>query len=92
VLPTYDRPRHLEQHAGAGGGRGHQLAAAVASAHFFLDQLQLPADRAAIVAFIPSPRGRPLTGDHAMLSAALDGLKTAAGTRIDRGILAARES
>lgn len=70
---------------------GAKLAAAKAAAHAFVAAMRLPRDRVAVVTFEGSARVvQPLTGDGAVLVLAIDGLATAPGTRIDRGIAAAR--
>jgi hypothetical protein len=69
-----------------------KLAAAIAAAGTFLDQLHLDAgDQAAIVTFnSDATLLAPLTADRAALEAALTGITTAQYTRIDRGIAVAR--
>ncbi len=68
-----------------------KIDAARAAARLFLDQLDLPTDQAAIVAFNASAAlAQPLTGDRAALHEALDGIQTAQFTRIDLGIRAAQ--
>ena len=66
---------------------GTKLQAAVGAARVFLEQLQMPDDRAALISFNTEANVvAPLSGDRAALLAALDGLVTGAGTRIDRGL------
>ncbi len=69
-----------------------KLAAAQGAARLFVDQLALPADRATLVTFNGEVTlAQPLTGDKAALLAALDAIQTRTGTRIDLGLLAARD-
>jgi len=70
-----------------------KLAAAIAAAGTFLDQLHLDAgDQAAIVAFnSDATLLAQLTADRAALDAALAGITTAQYTRIDRGIAVAAD-
>jgi Mg-chelatase subunit ChlD len=66
---------------------GNKLEAAVGAARIFLEQLEMPDDRAALIAFnTEASVAAPLTGDRAVLLAALESLETGAGTRIDRGL------
>lgn len=68
-----------------------KIDAARAAARLFLEQLDLPADQAAIVAFNASATlSQALTGDRAALLAALDTIATAQLTRIDLGIRTAQ--
>ena len=69
-----------------------KLAAAVAAAGTFLDQLRLDAgDPAAVVWFNERARlAQPLSDDRAALDAALAGITLAQTTRLDLGIAAAR--
>lgn len=63
------------------------LAGAKHAARTFIELLALPADQAAIVSFnMNAAVVQPLTGDEAALKARIDGLPSAAGTRIDRGL------
>lgn len=66
---------------------GAKLTGAVQAARTFLALLQLPRDRAGIVVFDSSARiAGLLSGDPAGLEAALAGLETRPGTRIDLGL------
>ncbi len=66
------------------------LAGAKAAAKVFVGVLALPADQAAIVSFNANAAlVQPLTGDGARLVARIDGLASAPGTRIDRGLATA---
>lgn len=70
---------------------GANLAGAKQAAKAFVGQLRLPDDQAAVVAFDANARVAATLGSSgAALGAAIDGLATGAGTRIDRGIAAAR--
>jgi Mg-chelatase subunit ChlD/sugar lactone lactonase YvrE len=72
---------------------GAKLAAAIRAARIFLDQLPLPKDRVAIVAFNgDSAIVQGLTGDQLALAQALDRLPVGAGTRIDKGLDSAVEA
>lgn len=67
-----------------------KLDAARSAAAAFLRFLQLPSDHAAVVSFNEQGAvAASLTGDLALLDAALSGLRTATGTRIDRGLASA---
>lgn len=67
-----------------------KLDAARSAATLFLDELDLPGDRAAIVGFNATAwLAAPLTGDRVALDAALAGLPVAQFTRIDLGLHAA---
>lgn len=71
---------------------GPKLEASRAAAEAFIDQLRLPRDQVALVNF--DSRANllsPLTGDATALRAALRGLRTQPGTRIDLGLELARE-
>ena len=71
----------------ATGGPTTKLAAAIAAAHTFVEGLQLPDDRAALVSFNDNATlDQELTGDKALVLAKLDALKTQTGTRIDLGL------
>ncbi len=73
------------------GGSATKLDAARAAALAFVRLLNLPADRAGIVAF--SDAGRRLVGlsaDAGAIEQALAGLTSTPGTRIDRGLAEAR--
>jgi uncharacterized protein YegL len=66
---------------------GEKLEAAKAAAKSFVDQLNLPDDQAGIVGFsTEATLAHELSGDAAALRAAIDGLSTNAGTRMDRGL------
>jgi len=66
---------------------GDKLAAAKAAAQGFVALLNLPADQAAVVGFNTEPLlASPLSVDRGVLGAAINGLATAPGTRIDRGL------
>jgi Mg-chelatase subunit ChlD/DNA-binding beta-propeller fold protein YncE len=74
------------------GGSGTKLDAARTAARGFLAQLGLPQDQAAVVAFHREPQlAQPLTGDRAALERAIAGFGSGVGTRIDRGLAAARQ-
>jgi len=69
---------------------GEKLAGAKAAGRSFVDLLRLPEDQAGVVGFnSQATLASPLSGDAAALKAAIDGLATAAGTRIDFGLDAA---
>lgn len=69
---------------------GAKLATAREAGRTFVELLDLPEDRATVIGFDETAHlAQPLTGDRAALEAALDGLDTAVGTRIDRGLWAA---
>jgi Mg-chelatase subunit ChlD/sugar lactone lactonase YvrE len=64
-----------------------KLAAAKAAAKRFVQLLGLPADQAGVVGFnSQASLTSPLSTDRAALAAAIDGLSTAPGTRMDRGL------
>lgn len=66
---------------------GAKLAAAKAAATAFLEAMRLPEDHVAVVAFNrDAVLAAPLSGDASSVTAALDGIRTSPGTRIDRGI------
>ncbi len=68
---------------------GGKLESAIASASTFVDRLNLPTDRAAVVVYDAQARVvQPLTGDRAALRSALAGLMPGQGTRLDRGLQA----
>lgn len=76
-------------------GGATKLAAAQAAARRFVDLMRLEpgGDRAAVLAFNEAATLRaPLTDDRAALAAAIEGLSTALGTRIDRAIDRAEEA
>jgi len=67
-----------------------KLDAARDAAGAFLRLMQLPGDHASVVSFNEQATlAAALTGDLSALDAALSGLRTATGTRIDRGLQAA---
>jgi Mg-chelatase subunit ChlD len=69
---------------------GTKLVQAKAAAATFIDLLALPADQAAVVGFSSTADVRQtLTGDRAVLLAAIEGLASRSGTRIDRALSAA---
>ncbi len=71
-------------------GGGTKLDAALTAANQFVGLLRLPSDQAAVVTFNHTARREAgLTGDIGALRAALTGLATAQGTRIDLGLAAA---
>jgi Ca-activated chloride channel family protein len=66
-----------------------KIVAARAAAHSFVDRIQLPEDRAAVIAFSRTARlAAGLTADRAALHRAIDGLATSPGTRIDAALQA----
>ncbi|MEO8083510.1 MAG: VWA domain-containing protein [Ardenticatenales bacterium] len=66
------------------------LAGAKHAARTFIDLLALPNDQAAVVSFnTDALLVQPLTGDAAVLKTRIDGLPSAQGTRIDRGLAVA---
>ena len=72
--------------------RGGKLAEAVAGATAFLDLLDPQVDQAAVVGYDHEASvARDLTSDLPSVAAALSGLRTGHGTRIDRGIEVAAE-
>jgi Mg-chelatase subunit ChlD len=74
----------------SGSMQGAKLAAAKAAALQLVDLLDLPADQAAVLAFDQEARRlAPLGSSRAGIAAALAGLDSRVGTRIDRGIAAA---
>jgi len=94
VVLAIDTSQSMTEPAGAGASVT-KLAAAVAAARAFVDQLwltgdALTTDRAAIVAFDDAARLIvPLTDDANALRVALAGAETDPGTRLDRGLDAA---
>lgn len=69
---------------------GAKIDTAKAAARVFVDYLDMPRDHAAVIGFDEAARlAQGLTGDRAAVEAALGGLFTAVGTRIDRGLWAA---
>lgn len=92
VVLVIDTSQSMAEPAGAAGGPT-KLAAAVAASRAFLEPLGAGGDapdRAAIVGFDSEARLlAPLTADPAALLAALDGARTAPGTRLDLGLAAA---
>ena len=94
VVLAIDTSQSMTEPAGAGASVT-KLAAAVAAARAFVDQLWLTGDaattdRAAIVAFDDAARVIvPLTDDANALRVALAGAETDPGTRLDRGLDAA---
>jgi len=72
------------------GSATTKLEAAIRSARSFIGAMEFPGDQASIVSFNGTARVvEPLTGSRAALTFALNGLATAAGTRIDLGLKAA---
>ncbi len=66
---------------------GPKIVAARAAARQFIDLLDLPRDQVGVVRFDSEARlVAPLSGDATSLRAAIDGLATASGTRIDLGL------
>jgi Mg-chelatase subunit ChlD len=73
--------------------KGEKLAQAVAAARTFVSLLHLPSDQAAIVTYDAEGRiVQGLSGDPERLAAALDGIASGSGTRIDRGLEAAMDA
>ncbi len=71
---------------------GAKLVEAKAAAKAFVGLLDLPRDRAAVVAFDELPRATTgLSGSQAVLEAAIDALANGNGTRIDRALDAAHD-
>ena len=69
---------------------GAKLDAAKGAARSFVNRLDLASDRAAIIGFNRAATlAAPLTGDSAMLAAAIDDLAASPGTAIDQGLEAA---
>ncbi len=88
VVLVLDASQSMDEPAGDGRTK---LAAARGAAGTFVDRLQLGRDRVAVVAFHDSARrAAGLTSRRDLLQAALDGLATSPGTRIDRGLAEAR--
>jgi Mg-chelatase subunit ChlD/DNA-binding beta-propeller fold protein YncE len=72
---------------------GAKIVAARAAARRFVTLLDLPRDQVGIVSFDSEARlVAPLSGDATSLAAAIDGLDTASGTRIDLGLQTAWEA
>jgi Mg-chelatase subunit ChlD len=71
-------------------GGGVKLQQAVRAARIFIDQMNLPQDRVALVAFSgEASLVQALSGDQLRVAGALDRLPVGAGTRIDLGLDAA---
>ena len=69
---------------------GPKLAAALAAAQAFVDLVDLPRDRVAVVSFHGRARLESgLTGSRSLLELALAAPQTGQGTRIDLGLIAA---
>ncbi len=67
--------------------KGQKLNQAIAAARIFLDLLNVPADRAALVTYDQTATLRQaLTSDRQALVQALEGIASGSGTRIDRGL------
>ncbi len=74
----------------SGSMAGAKLAGAQAAARSFVGLLTAAGDQAAILGFADQPvTAAGLTSDRAALEAAIDGLATSPGTRIDRALRAA---
>lgn len=72
------------------GGSMTKLDAAIRAGRIFVEQLKLPEDRVALVAFSSEATVvQGLTGDRFNLAAAFDRLPSGSGTRIDLGLEAA---
>ncbi len=72
---------------------GVKLQEAVRAARIFIDRMNLPQDRVAIVAFNGQAElVQPLSGDQLQVAGALDRLPVGAGTRIDLGLDVARSA
>ncbi|MCB9177589.1 MAG: VWA domain-containing protein [Caldilineae bacterium] len=68
-------------------GDGAKLREAIRAARIFIDQMRLPEDRVALVAFSgEASLVQALSGDQLTVANALDRLPVGAGTRIDLGI------
>ena len=66
---------------------GEKIVAAKAAAKRFVELLGLPLDQAGVVGFnTQATLASPLSGSRAALATAIDGLATAPGTRMDRGL------
>ncbi len=75
------------------GGSMTKLDAAVRAGRIFVEQLKLPEDRVALVAFNSEATVvQGLTGDRFSLAAAFDRLPSGSGTRIDLGLAAALQA
>jgi uncharacterized protein with von Willebrand factor type A (vWA) domain len=69
---------------------GTKLVQAKAAAATFVELLSLPADQAAVIGFDDRAAVRQtLSGNRAALHAAIEGLTSGSGTRIDRALAAA---
>ncbi|MEO8082632.1 MAG: VWA domain-containing protein [Ardenticatenales bacterium] len=87
VIIVMDNSGSMAEPVRAGGPT--RLQAAVAAAAVLVDRMRAT-DRAAIVAFNREAElVQELTGDAALLRAQLNGLQTAAGTRLDLGLAVA---
>ena len=72
---------------------GAKIDAARSAASTFVSLLDLPRDRAAIITFdARASRVQDLVGDRGLLDAAIRSVRTAVGTRIDRGLWEALET
>lgn len=107
ALRTAYLPRVLKRHCAPGERKpadiaivldtsssmaGAKLAAARDAAVGFVELLDLPTDRAAVVTFHAGAEvGQGLTGSRTALLAALDDTRTGEGTRIDLGLAAATD-
>jgi Mg-chelatase subunit ChlD/sugar lactone lactonase YvrE len=65
---------------------GEKMVRAIAAARDFVTLFEPSRDRVGLVSFDSAARTVPLTGDLASVRAALDGLPTHEGTRIDLGL------
>jgi len=72
-------------------GSGTKIDAARAAARAFLDRIDLGRDRVGLVVFHSEAWIAASGSDRAALLAAVDGLRTAPGTRIDQGLAKAME-
>ncbi len=74
----------------SGSMAGAKLAKAKAAASLFAGQLDLPRDQAAVIGFNSAPHvATGLTGNLETIRAAIDGLASSPGTRIDAALRAA---
>jgi Mg-chelatase subunit ChlD/sugar lactone lactonase YvrE len=88
VVLAFDTSSSMQSPAPGGGTK---LDAALYAGRVFINQLKLPADRVALIAFhSEAVVVQPLTGSVAQAVQALDRLPTGNGTRLDRGLDAAR--